>query len=116
MRAEGVSTPSSPSPLPFWTGGRALLGQGQAPLPLGGSAGGVTGSCEVLGQAVVGWVVGGRTGGPWVSQGVVAGGLLSSHTASEPWLAGLSVRFPAKVQLRRAGGVDQATGLHHHLP
>lgn len=52
---------------------------------------------------MVGWVVGGQAGGPWVSHGSVAGGLLSSQTASELWLAGLTVRFPIKVQLRKAG-------------
>ena len=45
--------PSLPTPPPLgW--GRALLGRGQAPLPLGGSAWGVEGPCEALGQVVVG--------------------------------------------------------------
>lgn len=64
---------------------------------------GVEGSCEVLGQAVVGRAVGDRAGGPWVSWGGVAGGLLSSQTASELLLAACSVRFPTKVQLGGQG-------------
>lgn len=64
---------------------------------------GVKGACEVLGQAVVGWAVGGRAEGPRVSKGRVAGGRLFSQTASELLVAALSVRFPAKVQLREAG-------------
>lgn len=65
--------------------------------------GGVEGPCETLGQEVVGWVVGAQAGGPWVSQGGVAGGLLSSQTASELLLASCRVRFPTEVQLRGAG-------------
>lgn len=84
-----------PHPAPFWVG--------EVPLPLGGSVGGVEGSQEALGQAAVGWVVGCQSGGPWVSRDGVSGGVLSSQTVSELPLAGLSVRFPAKVQLTGRG-------------
>lgn len=80
-----------PHPAPFQVG--------EVPLPLGGSVGGVEGSQEALGQAAVGWVVGCQSGGPWVSRDGVSGGVLSSQMVSELPLAGLSVRFPAKVQL-----------------
>lgn len=88
--------PSSPRPRPR---PRTAASSG----PFGGSVEGVKGACEVLGQAVVGWAVGGRAGGPRVSPGRVAGGRLFSQTASELLVAALSVRFPAKVQLRGAG-------------
>ena len=64
--------------------------------------------CEALDQEVVGLAVVDWTGGPWVSHGGVAGGLLSSHMASELLLAARNVRFPNKVQLRAGKGVDQA--------
>ena len=93
--------PSSPPiPLPFWGAERVLLGQDQVPLPLGVSVWGMDGPCEALDQEVVGLAVVDWTGGPWVSHGGVAGGLLSSQMASELLLAARSVRFPNKVQLR----------------
>lgn len=55
--------------------------------------------CEALDQEVVGLAVVDWTGGPWVSHGGVAGGLLSSQMASELLLAARNVRFPNKVQL-----------------
>lgn len=64
--------------------------------------------CEALDQEVVGLAVVDWTGGPWVSHGGVAGGLLSSQMASELLLAARNVRFPNKVQLRAGKGVDQA--------
>lgn len=58
------------------------------------------GGCEVRVQAVVGWVVEGRVGGPGVSERWGAGGVPTSQTASELLLAARRVFFPAELQLR----------------
>lgn len=90
-----VSTPHPTGLGPCW--GRPVL------LPLGGSVGGLVGGCEVRVQGVEGRVVEGRAEVPRVPPGWLAGGVLSSQTASELLLAARRVCFPSAVQLRAEG-------------